>query len=145
MKKLNKSMLCMLLTLSCATGFAQKDSRPERFAAYPQTVSLDKSLMINMLNYAEGTNVSVPISADFQFTGTVVSQKKYDNMQTVIIRSDDNTVFQVSEVTRNDKSIVYAGRILSHLHADGYTIKNINGEYSLKKFETAKILEPCNL
>ena len=147
MNTLNKSMLCLLLSLSFSTGFAQKtDNRPLRFAAYPQTVLLNNSLITDMLSYAEGTTVSVPISTDFLFTGTVISnQKNYGNIQTVMIRAADNTVFQVSEVTRNDKSIAYAGRILGQSYADGYLIKNNNGTYFLNKIETAKILEPCKL
>lgn len=147
MNMLNKTMLCMVFSLSFATGFAQKtDSRPLRFAAYPQTVSIDNSLFNDMLSYTEGIKVAVPISSDFYFTGTVISnQKQYGNIQTVMIRAADNTVFQVSEVTRNDKSIAYAGRILGQSYADGYVINNNNGTYTLKKIETAKILEPCKL
>ena len=147
--KPNKSMFCvLLLTLICTAGIAQKtDSRPLLFAAYPQTVPLDAALISNTLNYKEGSTVSVALSAEFTFTGRVISNaKKYDNLQTVMIRAADNqTVFQISRISNEDKSVLYAGRIINTNAADGYQIKNNDGHYSLQKFETARILQPCTL
>ena len=148
MKKLSKSMIFMLLTLCCAKGFAQqKDNRQQLFAAYPQTVSVDRAVISNTFNYTEGSTVSVPLSATLHFTGKVISnEQQLYNLQTVIIRSEENnTVFQISRITNDDKSILYRGRILNINAADGYEIKNNNGDYFLQKFETRKILEPCNL
>ena len=147
--KPNKSMFCvLLLTLICTAATAQKiDNRQKLFAAYPQTVPLDAALISNTLNYEEGTTVSIPLSTEFTFTGTVISNaKKYDNLQTVMIRAADNyTVFQISRISNNDKSVLYAGRIININAADGYEIKNNKGRYSLQKFETARILQPCSL
>ena len=147
--KPNKSMFfVLLLTLICTAGIAQTtDSRPQLFAAYPQTVPLDAALISNTLNYKEGSTVSVALSPDFIFTGTVIFNKqKYDNLQTVMIRAADNyTVFQVSRISNEDKSVLYAGRIININAADGYEIKNNKGHYSLQKFETARILQPCTL
>ena len=147
--KPNKSMFFMLLlTLVCSAGMAQKtDNRPQLFAAYPKSLPLDAALISNTLTYKEGTTVSVVLSPDFTFTGTVISNKnKYDNLQTVMIRAADNqTVFQVSRISNSDKTILYAGRIINTNAADGYEIKNKDGLYSLQKFETARILQPCTL
>jgi hypothetical protein len=65
----------------------------------------------------------------------------------LMIRSSENShsIFQLSKITNNDKSISYTGRIINSDAADGYVIKNNDGIYSLQKFETDKILEPCKL
>ncbi len=148
MKPIKSMCSVLLLTLICMAGNAQKtDNRPLLFAAYPQTLPLDAALISNTLNYKEGSTVSVALSPDFTFTGTVISNRqKYDNLQTVMIRAaDDYTVFQVSRISNNDKSIQYAGRIININAADGYEIKNNKGHYSLQKFETARILQPCRM
>jgi hypothetical protein len=64
-----------------------------------------------------------------------------------MIRSSENnlSVFQISKITNKDNSISYAGLIINQDAADGYVIKNNNGIYSLQKFESGKILEPCKL
>ncbi len=148
MKLLTRSMLFMLLTLSCLTGLAQKtDNRPTLFAAYPEKLNLDGYLINTTFNYTEGATVSVPFSAEFHFNGKVLSNEQvFKNLQTVMIRSEDNnTMFQISRITNDDKSITYTGRILNVKAADGYEIKSNNGAYFLQKFETRKIFEPCKL
>jgi hypothetical protein len=118
------------------------------FGAYPETISLSKTLIADALSYNTGTSVSINLSSTFIFAGTVISnQQKYDNLQTIMIRSSENnlSVFQISKITNKDNSISYAGLIINQDASDGYVIKNNNGIYSLQKFESSKILEPCKL
>ncbi len=146
MKLLNKSTLIVLCTILAATSFAQ--TKPTLFAAYPETISLSKTIITDAFSYNEGTSVAINLSSNFKFSGTVISnQQKYDNLQTIIIRSSENnkSVFQISKMTNKDNSISYAGLIINQDAADGYVIKNNNGIYSLQKFESDKILEPCKL
>jgi hypothetical protein len=146
MKLLNKTVLIVLCTILSATSFAQ--TKPTLFDAYPETISLSKTLITDAFSYNTGTAVSINISSNFKFAGTVISnQQKYDNLQTIMIRSSENSlsVFQISKITNKDNSISYAGLIINQDAADGYVIKNNNGIYSLQKFESGKILEPCKL
>lgn len=149
MKLLNKSMLIVLCTILSATSFAQNTAKKQQlFAAYPETVSLSKIIITEAFTYTTGTSVSINLSPNFTFAGTVISNKqKYDNLQTIIIRSSQNnkSVFQISKITNKDNTISYTGLIINQDAADGYLIKNNNDIYSLQKFESGKILEPCNL
>jgi hypothetical protein len=127
MKLFNKTVFFVLCTILSATSFAQ--TKPTLFDAYPETISIN-------------------LSSNFKFAGTVISnQQKYDNLQTIMIRSSENSqsVFQISKITNKDNSISYAGLIINQDAADGYVIKNNNGIYSLQKFESGKILQPCKL
>jgi len=145
--KMQKSMLCVLLSFICAASMAQKtDTRQKLFSAYPADVTLDRSVISTSFEYTKGATVTVPFSSSFKFTGTVISnESKYDNLQTVLIRSsDNNTVFQLNKIINPDKSISYTGRTFNDNSADGYEVKNNNGNYSLQKFETARALEPCH-
>lgn len=145
----SKLLLCLLLTLISAVSFAQKtDSRQKVFAAYPESVSLDRSLMNNAFTNKKDAAVSLQFSNDFVFKGTVVSnEQRYNNMQTLIVRSSENgnSLLQLTKITNDDKTISYAGRILNNSAADGYEIKNREGNYFLQKIQTQRILEPCNL
>jgi hypothetical protein len=146
MKLLNKSMLVLLCTILSATSFAQ--SKQKLFAAYPETISLSKTIITEAFSYNKGTSVSINLANNFHFAGTVISnQQTYDNLQIIMIRSSENnhSIFQISKMTNTDKSISYAGRIINSDAADGYVIRNNEGIYSLQKFETDRVLEPCKL
>ena len=138
-------MLSVLLSFICAAVFAQSDTRPALFAAYPQTVPVTGATISHTLSYTTGETATITFSPQFSFTGKVIfNQQKYDNLKTVMLRSEvDNTTFQLSRITNPDNSVVYAGRILNENSADGYLIKNDNGVYRLQKTESQKILEPC--
>ncbi len=148
MKLLNAITLFVLCSIFTVSSFAQNATAKQKlFAAYPENISLNKIFITDAFSYSSGANVSVDLSSDFHFAGTVISnQQKYDNLQTVMIRSAENnhSIFQISKITNNDKSTSYAGCIINKDAADGYIIKNNNGIYSLQKFESDKILEHCN-
>ncbi len=146
MKTPKKIMLIVLCSILTATSFAQ--TKQKLYAEYPETISLSKTIITDAFSYNTGTAVSISLSSNFKFAGTVISnQQKYDNLQTIMIRSSENneSIFQISKITNKDKSISYAGLIINNNAADGYIIKNNNGIYSLQKFESGKILEPCKL
>jgi hypothetical protein len=138
----------MLLSLTTVASIAQQqvDTRPKLFADKPQTISLDKNILANAIASTEGSTVTLQLSNDFTFTGTVFSnQVKYNNLQTMMIRSSENSnsIFQISKITNEDNTISYVGRLLNKDAADGYQLKNNNENYSLQKFEALKLLEPC--
>lgn len=149
MKMFSKMLLSTLLTLLSVACFAQKnDPRQKLFAAYPESVSLDRSLISNAFTYKKDAAVTFQFSSAFTFKGTVISsEKRYDNLEIMIVRSaeDNNSLFQLSKITNEDKSISFSGRILNNGSADGYVIKNTGGNYTLQKIASQRILEPCNL
>ena len=148
MKKYSKTLLAVLLSVASVAGYSQvKDARPKLYAARPQSINIDKNIFASVLDVTEGKEVSVPLSGDFTFTGKVIGNfTKYNNMHTVMVRSNENltTILQITAV-QNDNSISFTGRIINSNAADGYEIKNNNGIYTLQKFETLKILDPCKL
>jgi hypothetical protein len=149
MKMLSKYLFSVLFSLICTHSFAQTtDSRPALYAAYPSSISINKTSLDNLLTNETGKVVSMPLSAGFTFEGTVISNvTKYNSMHTVMVRSVEHaeSIFQITKTENKENVISYSGRIFNKNAADGYEIKNNNGEYSLQKFETAKILDPCKL
>ena len=148
MKKYSKTLLAVLLSVASTASFAQMhDNRPNIYAGRPQSINVDKNIFASVLDVAAGNEVSVPLSNDFTFTGKVIGNfTKYNNLHTVMVRSNDNetSILQITSINNNN-SISYSGRIINNKAADGYEIKNNNGAYSLQKFETLKLLDPCKL
>lgn len=81
------------------------------------------------------------------FEGKVVSnENKYDNLQSMIIRSNNmgNTLFQLSKIINKDKSITYVGRIMNPDALEVYEIKNdVAGNYRLQRIDLDNILQDC--
>lgn len=148
MKKYSKTLLAVLFSVASIASFAQmNDVRPKLYAGRPQSIDVDKNIFASVLNVTEGNAVSVPLSTNFTFTGKVIGNfTKYNNLHTVMVRSDDNetSILQITAI-KNENTVSYSGRILNSKAADGYEIKNNNGIYSLQKFETLKLLDPCKL
>ena len=148
MKKYSKTLLAVLLSASSLASFAQmNDRRPQLYSSRPQSINIDKNIFANVLDATEGKEISVRLSDNFTFNGTVISNlKKYNKLHTVMVRSNENatSILQITLINENN-NISYTGRIINSNAADGYEIKNNNGAYSLQKFETLKILDPCKL
>ena len=148
MKKYSKTLLAVLLSVSSLASFAQmNDKRPQLYSSRPQSINIDKNIFANVLDATEGKEISVRLSDNFTFNGTVISNhKKYNKLHTVMVRSNENatSILQITLINENN-NISYTGRIINSNAADGYEIKNNNGAYSLQKFETLKILDPCKL
>jgi hypothetical protein len=146
MKKYSKTLIAVLLAVSSLASFAQmNDRRPQMYSSRPQSINIDKSIFANALDATEGKEISLQLSADFTFYGKVISNfSKYNNLHTVMVRSNENatTILQITLIQEKN-NISYSGRIINGNAADGYEIKNNNGVYSLQKFETLKILDPC--
>ena len=141
-------MLAVLLSVASTASFAQiTDRRASLYSSLPQTINIDKNIFGNVLDATEGKEISLHLSDDFIFKGTVISNfTKYNNLHTVMVRSNENatSILQITLI-QNDNNISYSGRILNNNASDGYEIKNNNGTYFLQKFETLKILDPCKL
>ncbi len=148
----SKLLLGMTLTLISASAIAQKtDMRQKLYAALPQTISIGSNVLNDAFSNSgnkKNTIITFPFSSEFIFKGTVISnEQRYDNMQIIIVRSieNNNAVLQITKTIAADKTIIFAGRILSNTAADGYEIKYRDNHYFLQKTETQKIMQPCNL
>lgn len=138
----------LLLILSAATGYSQENSHPKLFSHLPDEIALSTSTLRDAFSSRDGETVSLPLSSNFNFSGVVISnQVKYHNLRSIIIKSPafSNSLFHLSQITNEDNSISYVGRIINTNAFDGYEIrKNAAGNYAFRKFETKKILQDCN-
>jgi hypothetical protein len=147
MKLLKIKVLVILLTSVALHSNAQtSETKQPIFSAYPNSISVDNLTLANSVMNAKGTDVTLNLAEGFKFKGSVISNiQNQANLQIITMRSSENpnTLLEISKITNEDNSIFYKGRILNSGAADGYELKNINGNYSLEKFELAKILQQC--
>lgn len=148
-----RKTMCVLLVCLCtyATGFAQQNSsaKPKLFASLPSSIIISENLLQSFFSLSKHQETVMNFGSQFSFPCRVLSnEKKYDNLQTVIVRSPAfaNAVFQVSRIVNSDNTVSYAGRILNDKAFDGYMIKKAEGgAYLLQKFETDQVLDECKL
>ncbi len=147
MKTLKKYFFVALLSVIAFSSNSQTPSAKQPiFAAYPNSLKVDNLTLSNSFTYDKGASVILNLAEGFQFSGSVISNlKNSEDLQIVTFRSLDNqnTLLEISKITNKDNSIDYKGRILNNNAADGFELKNINGNYSLEKFELDKILQQC--
>jgi hypothetical protein len=150
MKTITKAALVLLLTAVISPAFAQKKKTTKKplFAEFPGAVDISKSMLKHMMVSKPGETVTVPFNNKFVFEGKVVSnENKYDNLQSMIIRSNNmgNTLFQLSKIINKDKSISYVGRIMNPDALEVYEIKNdVAGNYRLQRIDLDNILQDCS-
>ncbi|HMJ47450.1 MAG TPA: hypothetical protein VK498_08975 [Ferruginibacter sp.] len=149
MKSLSKTMLMLLLILSAATGFSQGTSTPNLkiFENFPDEIALSATTLRDAFTSRNGDNISLQLGNNFNFTGVVLSNEiKYTNLRSIAIKSPsfNDAVFHLSQITNEDNSITFVGRIYTNAF-DGYEIKkDVAGNYIFRKFETKKILQDCS-
>ncbi|HSN59903.1 MAG TPA: hypothetical protein VLR49_03140 [Ferruginibacter sp.] len=151
MLSVKRTMLLFLLALTTATLDAQQNQAANAavFNNFSQTIDLSETTLSNAMQMSKGQQATFNFGNDFDFPGVVLSNEMvFENLQTIIIRSSayNNALLQISKQINEDKTISYVGRIFGKGSADGYEIKRTNnGGYQLEKFETANILQDCNL
>lgn len=149
MNLLSKTLLVLLLCLTSAVTYAQTNApgKPKLFTSYPESIPLNDASLKNALSLQTGQSTSI-VFGPLIFEGIVLSNElKYQNLQTVVIRSAkfNDAVLAISQVTNEDRSISYTGRILSQRSYDGYEIKrDATGKYLARKFETDRVLQDCS-
>lgn len=145
MKNLLHGTICLLLLFSCNISTAQKSlpvkepdtNKPSLFKNLPSRISCRISNLESLLESPIGKKVSIRISDDIQFQGTVssVSSQLDNSIKSVVIRSSNlqGAALTFSKVTREDRGIYFTGRIISFQHADVYEITNEKGQYVFVK------------
>ena len=146
---LKRTMLLFALCVMVAAVNAQSKPATAVFKSFSPSIDVSESIFTNTILISKGQQANLNFGTGFNFSGTVISNEKvFDNLQTIIIRSSEynNALLQISKQINEDKSISYTGRIFSQGSADGYEIKRTaEGNYHLQKFETAMILQDCEL
>lgn len=135
---------CIVLSLS---SIAQQAEKPHLFSAFPSTISITENKLQQLFALRANEETVIDFGSNFIFPCKIIlTESKYSNMQSIIIRSTafDNAMLQVTRITNSTNRVSYRGRILNERAADGFEIKwNPEGRYELRKFETDRILEPC--
>jgi hypothetical protein len=149
MLSVKRSMLLLMLCLTTAAVHAQPKAAPvAAFTSLSSTITVSETTIAGAMQMSKGQEVTVPLSPEFNFPGTVLSNENvYENLQTIIIKSSiyNHSLLQLSKQINDDKSITYVGRIFNPGGADGYGLKRgVDGTYHLEKFETAIILQDCH-
>lgn len=90
----------------------------------------------------EGATVEMKFN-DLPLKGKVLSSiRRYDNLYSIIIQSDANTLVSLSKRINDDRSVTYAGRIINDQSSDGYELKtNGKGTYTLLKVPTEDLIQ----
>jgi len=140
----------LLLCVSTAAGYSQGTfaPKPKIFSNFPNVIALSETTLRNAFTAIDGQDISLQLSSNFNFSGVVISNEiKYSNLRSIVIKSGNynDAIFHLSEVTNDDNSLSYVGRILNSNAFDGFEIKkDATGKYSFHKFETQRILEDCS-
>lgn len=150
MKTFTKAVLPLLFFVVSNNTFSQKTDEMKKavFSALPEKMEVAPAVFENALSAKSGESISIKFNDQFTFGGMVLNnQIKYANLQTMIVRSAafENSLFQLSRMINDDKSISYIGRIINPNATDGYTIrKDGAAAYHLQKIEMNKILQDCS-
>jgi hypothetical protein len=150
MKPYTTFALSLFLSFTVMTGFGQANNpKPKQFNSFPDIINCSEQELTKIFNASPGQSISLAFSNNFTFAGNVTSNlAKYVNLQSAVVVSPDysNTIFSVSKITNGDGSVAYVGRIINKNYFDGFELKkNASGIYQLKKVETDRVIQDCNL
>lgn len=141
------ALFCLTATLPAAAQQAS-NTQPRLFNSFPSSIQCTVQELSRVFALAEGQNITLSFSGNFQFSGPVTSNiQKFSNLQSTIIKSPafNNAVFSLSKRIEADNSVTYVGMILNEDYADAYMLKkSSNGTYSLEKFEVLTKRQDCN-
>ncbi len=150
MKRHASYALSLLLSFLVTTGFCQTNNpKPKQFSDFPEIITCSEAELSKVFTTSPGQNISLTFSNNFTFTGSIKSNlARYTNLQSAVIVSPDysNTIFSVSKISNDDGTTSYVGRIINKNYFDGFELKkNASGTYQLKKVETDRVIQDCNL
>lgn len=148
MKLLPKSLGLLLLCLTTSIAFAQKasDRKEIIFSKFPAEIQINQQILAAAFQNKETEEVSISLTDQFTIKGKVISNEmKYDNLQTIIIRTDADVLLSLSKQWLPDNVISYSGRIMSQKASDGFVLKNEgHKKFYFEKFASETILQDCN-
>jgi hypothetical protein len=143
MKNLSTAVLGVCITLSSLCASAQKVvpinepdyNKPKLFADLPDRINFNPANLTNLFNLQVGQTANIPLLGNFTLSGTVVSTANNDNAISVVIKSTNRLGARLTftQVTNEDRTVKYIGRILSLQHGDTYEILYENNQYYFQK------------
>lgn len=149
MKNSGTLVLCFCFVLSAFYSQAQNRpvpinepdyNKPKLFRNLPDTIVVNTAILNNLLGSEAGRSVNANLSADFpfQFQGEVLSRTSMENNSTdrsVVLSSSNynGARFTLSQITNQDGTTRYVGRIISFQHGDLFELQKQKGQYILVK------------
>ncbi|MEP6616249.1 MAG: hypothetical protein ABJA57_06695 [Ginsengibacter sp.] len=138
-----RTVILPLLILFFNYARAQPGPKPNLFDAYPASMDCPVTELEKAFSSVKGDPVEFIFSGN-SFTGVVVASKHtFTNLRNVVIRITNlqGTIFHISKITNADNTNSYTGRILNLKYGDGFELKNISGNYYLKKIKTDDVIQ----
>ncbi|MFN8244309.1 MAG: hypothetical protein U0X40_09690 [Ferruginibacter sp.] len=149
MKRLAFCAWMLLIIFSATRTNAQTPgtSKPKQFDAYPNVITCTEAELARIFSAPAGQDINVVFSTAFNFPGNInFSASKYDNLQTVMVKSAyfHNSVLNITRRINRDNTVTYSGHIFNKDYFDGYELKkNAAGGYTLTKIQTDRFLQVC--
>ncbi len=143
-----RNMLVTFLCIGTLISKAQQANvKPILFADKPQVTTIDKTILANSLHHNVGDQVSVSFSANLQLSGIVISNivRQNDNqLMSIRLSGYNQSVLQISKYLDANSTIVYGAHLINESIGDGFVLKYKNSVYTLEKFDSNNIFEPCS-
>jgi hypothetical protein len=142
------SIMCLVLTFSTVTSFAQSNSasRPSLFANYPAIIQCTEAQLSNLFNANVGQQVNASFAA-LNLAGPITSkEQRYSNLLIMVVKlpAFNNVLFSISRRLDENNLPVYVGHILDNKYQDGYNLKrSSNGTYQFEKVDMGKVQPDC--
>lgn len=140
--------LSLFFSFTIMTTFGQT-IKPKQFNNFPEVINCSEQELLKVFSASPGQTISLSFSDNFIFSGIVkTNMSKYANLQSAVIVSPDyfNSIFNISKIIKADGSVAYVGHIINKNYFDGFELKkNVAGIYQLKKTESDRVIQDCNL
>lgn len=138
------SLAILVMVSSACSSQVRTSGRTTYFSRYSDRLPANESELETAFSTPEGGKVRINFG-DFSFKGIVTtSVKRYENLQSIIIKSPDlnNTLLSLSKRINDDKTVSYIGHIINERSADGFELrKEKQGSYVLNKIKTDALIE----
>lgn len=127
-------LLCSFLAQAQDQKFPINDpdrNKPKLFADLPPKMEVKISEMQSLFRHKVGAVVSMQVSDQFLFEGSVVSKAEDAQVKSVVIRSTNRpgAVLSFSRTQNADGSEKFVGMIISRNNGDAYEITKEKGHY----------------
>ena len=137
-------MAIIILVSYSSNGQILTSNRQNYFNKYAERLPANVSELEKAFSTEEGRKVKINFG-NFSFFGIVIiSVKKYENLQSIVVKSPDlnNTLLAISRRINEDKTISYVGHIINEKYADGFELrKDTDGSYAINKIKTDALIE----
>lgn len=127
------------------SGSSKHDKKPQLFAGTTNRFAMTASFIDEVINAPLQSNASVIIAPGYVFKGKVTSvTSDAPGLKTVTIQSSEvnGAVLSLSQVTLEDKTVVYRGIVISKNHSDMLMLEKdpVSGKYNWNKKQVSNML-----